>query len=311
MLHWLMNRIEQSGLAFSELNGFAAVAAHRSFRRAAHELSVAPSTLSHAVASLETRLGVKLFHRTTRSVSLSEAGERFLERIRPALEQLSDAMDQANDFRATPRGTLRINAATVSAGRLIEPLVLPFLARYPEMRVEITTDGRLVDIVAGGFDAGVRLAESVPRDMVSVPCGPPMRYVVVGAPSYFAARRRPRKPSDLLAHACIRTRMPSGTPVPWWFEKKGQPVELDVDGPLTLDSSELMLLAAVGAAGLAWVPDWLAEPYVQQKKLVKALEDWSPTFPGLCLYYPQHRHQSAGLRAFVALIREQRLTKRP
>lgn len=304
-----MNRIEQSGLVFSELNGFAAVAAHRSFRRAATELAVSPSTLSHAVASLEERLGVKLFHRTTRSVSLSEAGERFLERIRPALDQLTDAMDTANDFRVTPRGTLRINAATLSVLRLLDPLVLPFLERYPEMRIDIVTDSRLVDIVAGGFDAGIRLAESVPRDMVSIPCGPAMRWVVVGSPGYFARRRRPRKPSDLHEHVCVRSRMPSGTPLPWWFEKKGRTVELNVAGPLTLDSSEVMVRAAAAGAGLAWIPEWLAEPYEKKKELVRVLEDWSPAFPGLCLYYPPHRHLSAGLRAFVTMIRASGLAK--
>ena len=215
-------------------------------------------------------------------------------------------MESANDFRSTPRGTLRINTGAQAAIRIIEPFVLPFLKRYPDMRVEIATDAKLVDIVASGFDAGIRLAESVPRDMVAVPCSPSARWVVVGTPAYFAKHRRPKKPSDLAAHVCIRSRMPSGTPLPWWFEKKGRAVEIDVDGPLTLDASELMVRAAIGGAGLAWVAEWMAEPHVQRKELVKVLEDWSPTFPGLCLYYPPHRHLSAGLRAFVALIKELR-----
>lgn len=301
-----MHRIEQSGLVFSELTGFATVAAHRSFRKAASELNVAPSTLSHAVAALEERLGVKLFHRTTRSVTLSEAGERFLARIEPALDQLGEAMETVNDFRATPRGTLRINTGAQAAMRVIEPFVLPFLQRYPDMRVEIATDGKLVDIVSAGFDAGIRLAESVPQDMVAVPCSPPARFVVVGAPSYFANHPRPIRPSDLTGHTCIRSRMPSGARLPWWFEKKGRSVEIDIDGPLTLDASELMVRAALGGAGLAWVAEWTAEPHLLRKELVKVLEDWSPTFPGLCLYYPPHRHLSAGLRAFVALIKELR-----
>lgn len=308
-----MNRIEQSDLVFSELNGFATVAAHRSFRRAANELAVAPSTLSHAVASLEERLGVKLFHRTTRSVSLSEAGEQFLERIRPALDQLTNAMETANEFRATPRGTLRINTGALAMMRVLEPLVLPYLARYPDMRVEVVTDAKLVDITAAGFDAGIRLAEAVPRDMVSVPCGPPTRYVVIGSPAYFAKRRAPRTPSDLLKHSCVRARMPSGTPMPWWLEKKGRVMEMNVDGPLTLDSSDLMVRAAIGGVGLAWVAEWIAEPHIASGELVRVLEDWSPPFPGLCLYYPPHKHLSAGLRAFVAMIRELNLAgkKRP
>jgi DNA-binding transcriptional LysR family regulator len=178
------------------------------------------------------------------------------------------------------------------------------------MRVEIVTEGRLVDIVAGGFDAGIRLADSVPRDMVSVPCGPPMRFVVVGAPAYFAKHRRPRTPQDLLAHRCVRSKMPSGSPLPWWFEKRGRTVEVTVDGPLTLDSSELMVRAALGGLGLAWVAEWAAEPHLERKELATVLDDWSPTFPGLCLYYPPHRHVSAGLRAFVAMARELGLAKR-
>ncbi|MGH9886872.1 MAG: LysR family transcriptional regulator [bacterium] len=299
-----MNKIEQSAPVFSEMRAFLAVSTHRSFRRASTELSVAPSTLSHAVASLEERLGVKLFHRTTRSVSLSEAGERFLERVRPAMDQIAEAMDTANDFRATPRGTLRINAAANAMQRLMEPVVLPFLARYPDMRLEVVSDDRLVDIVAGGFDAGIRLAESVSADMVSVPCGPPMRFVVVAAPAYLATRKRPRHPRDLLQHTCIRSRMPSGAPLPWWFEKAGRSLEIAVDGPLTLDNSTLMTSAALGGIALAWVPEWTAQPYLDQKKLVTLLSDWSPMFPGLCLYYPPHRHSSAGLRALVALVRE-------
>lgn len=299
-----MNGIEQSTPVFSELRGFLAVAGERSFRRAAAELGVAPSTLSHAVASLEERLGVKLFHRTTRSVSLSEAGAQFLERVRPAMAQLAEAMETANDFRATPRGTLRLNASVPAIQALMEPVVLPYLARYPEVRVEITSDGRLVDIVAGGFDAGVRLAESVPADMVAVPCGPAIRWIVVGAPAYFATRARPRHPRDLLRHVCIRSRMPSRAPLPWWFHKAGRSLELAVDGPLTLDSSALMVTAALGGAGLAWVPDWIAEPHLARGELVDVLADWSPASPGLCVYYPPHRHSSAGLRAFVALVRE-------
>ncbi|HEY4178272.1 MAG TPA: LysR family transcriptional regulator [Kofleriaceae bacterium] len=299
-----MNQIEQSEPVFSELRALVAVSTHRSFRRAATELGVAPSTLSHAVASLEERLGVKMFHRTTRSVSLSEAGERFLERVRPALDQLAEAMETANDFRATPRGTLRINASAFAMQKLMEPVVLPFLARYPEMRLDIVADDKLVDIVAGGFDAGVRLAEAVPADMVSVPCGAPMRWIVVGAPAYLAKRKRPRHPTDLLQHTCIRSRMPSRAPSPWWFEKDGKQLEIAVDGPLTLDSSMLMTSAALGGVGLAWVPDWMVQPHLDSGALVSVLGNWTPAFPGLCFYYPPHRHSAAGLRALVALIRE-------
>lgn len=290
--------------ALTELHAVVAVAAHRSFRRAAQELGVSPSALSHAVASLEHRLGVKLFHRTTRSVSPSEAGDRLVEGVRPALHQLNDALERANDFRATPTGTLRINTSLGAARRIFAPLVLPFLERYPDMRVDLVTEGRLVDIVASGFDAGIRQADTVPRDMVSVPCSPPVRFVVVGSPEYFARNPRPRSPADLSAHACIQRRMPSGSPLPWELEKDAKAVTVDVRGALTLDNDELMVAAALRGVGLAWVNQWTVESLIGEGRLVRVLDAWSPPLPGLCLYFPPHRHVSAGLRAFVALIRE-------
>jgi DNA-binding transcriptional LysR family regulator len=295
---------QSSRAAMSELHGVVAVATHRNFRRAALELGVSPSALSHAVASLEEQLGVKLFHRTTRSVSLTEVGERFLERVQPALQQLSDALDTVNDFREKPRGTLRINAAATAAARIFDALIVPFLQRYPEMKLEIVAEGRLVDIVAGGFDAGIRLAEAVPRDMVSVPCGPPMRFVVVASPAYLKGKPRPRSPADLLAHECIRRRMPSGAPLPWELEKNGQTLELDVQGALTLDSEELAVLGALRGLGITWCNAWAVERHVAEGRLVTLLDDWAQEFPGICLYYPPHRHQSAGLRAFVEMARE-------
>lgn len=285
----------------SELNGVVAVAAHRSFRRAAAELGVSASALSHSVASLEERLGVKLFHRTTRSVSVSDAGARFLARAQPALQQIADAMDTANEFRSTPRGTLRINAAAAGAARIFDRLVLQFLARHPEMHVEIVADNRLIDIVAGGFDAGVRLKEAVPRDMVAIPISPPMRFQIVGSPAYFTKHGRPMSPADLLNHPCVRRRRASGAMLPWELEKGGKSIEVDVQGPLTLNDEELVLAAALRGVGLAWLNSWTVEPLIKQKRLRAVLEDWSQSFPGICLYYPPHRHMSAGLRAFIDL----------
>lgn len=298
-----MSDIEQSRAAFSELHGVVAVAAHRSFRRAATELGVSASALSHAIAGLEHRLGVRLFHRTTRSVSLSEAGARFVERVRPALRDIAAAIETVNDFRDTPTGTLRINASAAAAQHILEPVVLPFLARYPDMRLDLVTEDRLVDIVAGGFDAGIRLAEAVPRDMVAVPCSPPLRFAVVGSPAYFERRGRPRSPADLLGHTCIRRRMPSGALLPWEFERGGEAITVDVTGALTLDDSDLMSAAALRGAGLAWVNAWSVERHLADRRLISVLDDWCAPFPGLCVYYPAQRHPSAGLRAFVELIR--------
>lgn len=293
-----------------ELTAVVAVAEHRSFRRAAAALGVSPSALSHAIASLEQRLGVRLFHRTTRSVALSEAGARFVDRVRPALRELADAVETANDFRTTPRGTLRLNAATAAVAHLLEPVILPFLDRYPDMRLDVVAESRLVDIVAGGFDAGIRLAETVPRDMIAVPCSPPLRFRVVGSPAYFAARPPPHSPADLHAHRCIRRRMPSGVLLGWELERAGRPITVDVDGPLTLDDGDLMVEAALRGAGLAWVNEWTVAHLLADGRLVSALDDWSPPFPGLCLYYPAGRHPSAGLRAFVQLVRTSRVAGR-
>jgi DNA-binding transcriptional LysR family regulator len=289
-----------------ELNAVAAISAHRSFRAAATELGISPSALSHAIAGLEKRLGVRLINRTTRSVSLSQAGERFLARVSPALREIAGAMEDVNAFRDTPTGTLRINFKERAGHLILRPVVAKYLRRYPDMQVELTVEGRPIDIVAEGFDAGIRLAESVPQDMVSVPCGPDSRFIVVGAPSYFERKSIPRSPADLLAHDCIRRRMPGGKLYRWEFEKRGEEMALDVPGRLTLDNDGLMIEAALEGLGLAFVSDWWVSDHLATGSLQAVLEDWTPPFPGLCLYYPRHRHMTAGLRAFIDLIREQR-----
>ncbi len=286
-----------------ELNALVAVSTHRSFRRAAAEIGVSPSALSHAVAALEQRMGVRLFNRTTRSVSLSAAGEQFLTRVRPALREISGAMEEANESRDTPTGTLRINASEGAAQMVMTPIVIEFLKRYPDMKVDIVTESRLVDIVADGFDAGIRLAESVPRDMIAVPCSPPLRFAVVGSPSYFATRTKPRVPADLVAHNCIRTRFPSGAIFKWEFEKRGEEIAVDVSGSLTLDNHHLIIEAAVQGVGLAWTGEFAVAPDIAAGRLIRVLEDWTPPYPGLRLYYPGHRHVPAGLRALIEVIR--------
>ncbi|WP_025858301.1 LysR family transcriptional regulator, partial [Pseudomonas sp. CHM02] len=288
--------MQKSG--FLELHAFVAVAIHRSFRRAAIEVGLSPSALSHAIATLEQRLGVRLFHRTTRSVSLTAAGEQFLIQVQPALRDITTAMEAVSEFGNTPTGTLRLNTSEGAAQMVLTPIVLKYLARYPDMRVDIVTDRSLVDIVAGGFDAGIRLSESVPLDMIAIPISAPLRFAVVGSPQYFANRRRPEVPADLMAHNCIRVRFPSGTIYKWEFTKRGDQQAVDVNGSLTLDSHHLMLEAAVQGAGLAWTNEFAVSAHLASGALVRVLEDWTPPYPGLSLYYPANRYTPAGLRAF-------------
>lgn len=287
-----------------ELQAISAVASRRSFRAAAAELSLSPSALSHRVAALERRLGVRLFQRTTRSVSLTEAGEQFLARVRPALAELSAAMETVNAFRDTPAGTLRITTSEGAARQVLTPVVLEFMKRYPDMRVELVVESRFVDIVKDGFDAGLRLFEAVPQDMVAVPCGPRQRSVVVGSPRYFKANPRPKVPADLRAHRCIRTRKRNGGIYAWEFERRGEELEIEVDGPLTLDTLSLVIEAAMNGAGLAYLSEWDVRSALASGKLVSVLEDWLPSYPGLCVFYPSHRHVPAGLRAFVEVVKE-------
>nr|WP_315227391.1 LysR family transcriptional regulator [uncultured Albidiferax sp.] len=287
-----------------ELNAVVAVATHRSFRKAAVELGVSASALSHAVASLEKRMGVRLFNRTTRSVTPSEAGEQFLARVGPALSEIGAAMAVVHEFRDTPVGTIRLNAPEGAARMVLAPLVIEFLRRYPDMRVDLVTEGRMVDVVAEGFDAGIRLADIVPQDMVAVVCSPPIRFVVVGAPAYLRDHAAPEHPKELVRHRCIRSRLPNGALYRWDFRRGGEVLSIAPEGPLTLDNSNLMVAAALQGAGLAWVNAWAVADHIEAGRLREVLGPWSPAQPGLCLYYPGHRHIPAGMRAFLALARE-------
>ena len=288
----------------SELNAAAAIATRKSFRGAANDLGISASALSHAVASLESRLGMRLFNRTTRSVSLTPAGEQFLARVKPAMREIADAMHEVNEQRSTPAGLIRINISEGAGEQILAPIVVEFMRRYGDVQLEIVTEGRLVDIVADGFDAGVRLAELVPRDMISIPIGRTQRHVVVGSRSYFASRTKPRSPSDLKEQVCIRYRLPGGSIYRWEFQKRGQVSSVDITGPLTLDSDRLVLRAALEGAGLAYVSEWSAQKALAEGRLIQVLSDWTPPYPGLCLYYSSHRHLAAAMRAFTGVIRE-------
>ncbi|SAL75555.1 LysR family transcriptional regulator [Caballeronia terrestris] len=293
--------MKTSGLG--ELEAVLAVARHRSFRAAATDLGVSTSALSHAVAALEARIGVRLFNRTTRSVSLSEAGVQFVDTIAPALSTIRVAIERVGNFRDTVSGTLRINTSAGAAKQAM-PLLIAFLRRYPEMKLDIVTEGRLIDIVVDGFDAGIRLAETVPQDMIAVPFDVKQRFAVVGSPTYFAQHKPPSTPEDLIAHDCIRTRMPSGAIYQWEFERHGEAVRIDGKGALTLDEPGLMLAAARAGLGLTYLTEWTVAADLEAGTLVRVLEDWTPPLDGLCLYYPGRRHVPAGLRALIDMIRE-------
>jgi DNA-binding transcriptional LysR family regulator len=288
----------------SDLTALAAIAAHRSFRKAADELGLSPSTLSHMMRVLEQNIGVRLLNRTTRSVSTTEAGERLVTRLQPVLRDLDTALQEVDAFRSRPSGTLRINTSEIAARTLLATVVPTFLARHPEMALDLVTDGRLIDIVAEGFDAGIRLGEAVPQDMVAVRFGGETRFLAVASPAYLEHRAPPQTPDDLKDHACIRFRLPSGKLYRWEFEKHGQEMAIDVPGVLTLDHLGLMVEAAAGHLGIAYVSDKSAQPFLDSGQLVVVLDDWSPPIPGLFLYYPGHRHVPPGLRAFINVLKE-------
>ncbi|WP_448956591.1 LysR family transcriptional regulator [Labrys neptuniae] len=286
-----------------ELEAVVAVASHGGFRVAARELDMSSSALSHAVAALEARMGVRLFNRTTRSVALSAEGEQFVAEVAPALAAIRAAMERIDEHRAEPAGVLRLNLTLGAARMILAPLVFEYLRRYPQVAVDMVTEAAMVDIVGHGFDAGVRLEEFVPPDMIAVPITGPIRSIVVGSPAYFAGRKRPKTPAELVDHLCIRRRLGSGTIYRWEFEKRGEVVAVDVTGPLTLDEEELMLQAALAGEGLAYLSDMTTAASIEAGLLLPALEDWSPEYPGLCLYYPSRRNIPARLRAFIDLIR--------
>lgn len=292
-------------LSFAELRAVVAVARHLNFRLAAVELGVSRSSLSRSVAILETRLGTRLFHRTTRSVALTHTGREFADAIAPVLRALDDAVVSVGAAREKPTGSLRINT-TASGARQVMPLLLAFVARYPDIHLDLVTEGRLIDIVRAGFDAGIRIAEIVPQDMTRIPFGDVVEPAVLASPDYLERHPAPHRPEDLAAHRCIRARMPSGTIWKWEFERAGATFGVEVDGPLTLDDTSLMLAAAASGAGLAYATLGEAREHLASGRLVRVLAEWTPAYPGLCLYYPPGRTLPSGLRALVDFIAERR-----
>lgn len=291
-------------LMVNELEAVLAIARRGSFRAASVDLDVSPTALSHAIRKLEADLGVRLFNRTTRSVSLTEAGRILTERVGPSLLDVRDALDAVRSLRSTPSGTIRINAATFAGREIMSRVVVEFLRRYPDMKVDIVTEGRLIDVVAHGFDLGVRVAGLVPSDMIAIPLGRPQRFAVVGSKRYFDKHGSPRVPGDLARHRCIRVRLPDGSIFRWRFEKDGQIIEVDVDGQITLDEGSLARIAVKQDIGLGFFLEQDVIEDISRCEVVRVLDDWTPSFPGLALYYPSRRNLSAGLKAFLALTRE-------
>ncbi len=287
-----------------DLAAFLAVADDRSFTRAAARIGVSPSALSHTVRRLETRLGLRLLARTTRSVAPTDAGARLIESLRPAFDEIDGKLQALGELRDKPAGVIRINAGQHAVETILWPAAARLSADYPDVKVELITDQSLADIVAGRFDAGVRLGEQVARDMIAVPIGPDLRMAAVGAPSYLARRAPPRTPHDLTGHACINLRLPTlGGLYAWEFEKDGRALNVRVDGPLIFNDVAMVLRAATEGFGLGFVLEDQARERLVDGRLVRVLEDWCPPFPGYHLYYPSRRQPASAFALLVEALR--------
>ncbi|MGL4239064.1 LysR family transcriptional regulator [Tabrizicola sp.] len=292
------------GTEYAELAAFLAIAEESNFRRAAQRLRMSPSSLSHSMRDLEERLGARLLNRTTRSVSPTEAGATLFSRLSPAFAEIAAAVEGVQHFRDRPAGKVRLNMPRAAAEVVFVPGSGRFAQQYPEIRLELITDDAFVDIVAKGFDAGVRLGEFVQRDMISVRLTSDVRFAVVASPSYFASRRHPATPRDLHDHACVNFRFAhNGELFPWRFAKGGESLEVSVDGPITTNDVNVSLAAALEGAGLFRTLEAQVAEHIATGRLVRVLEDWCPSYPGLFLYYPSRRQMSPALRAVIDFFR--------
>ncbi len=295
------------GSDYAELRAFAAVAEHGNFARAAARLGISASALSQTIRTLEERMGIRLLNRTTRSVAPSEAGQRLLARLLPALADLDQAVADVSALRDKPAGLLRINAPRVAIVHGLAPLIAPFHAAFPDIVMDIIVDDKLSDIVADRFDAGIRLGEMVEKDMVSVKLGGEMRLVVVASPDYIARHGLPDTPRDLRDHACVVSRWPTdGSLYHWEFEHGDEKLEVAVSGPLSTTDNDLMLRAVLDGIGIGYLFDYHVAEHIAGGRLVSVLDDWTPPFPGFHLYYPSRRQMPPPLRAFVDFIARQR-----
>lgn len=289
--------------ALDGVEAFLAVAQHRSFRKAAAELGVTPSAISQSVRALEAQVGTALFIRTTRNVSLSEAGEKFVSRARPAFEELVSAREAARELGQRPTGLLRLTAPRAVMPILLEPLIASFCKSYPDIEVEIAATEQLIDLAGEGFDAGIRLGQFVAADMVAVRLTPPFPLLVVGSPSYLHQHRPPERIDDLRNHACLRFRRSTGAKAPWAFIDGNKTIEAMVSGPLIAHDYATLLGAAVQGLGLAQLPGPIAADPIKAGLLVSVLERFAPTMPGVFLYYPGHRQLMPKLRAFIEHVK--------
>ncbi|KQV09141.1 LysR substrate-binding domain-containing protein [Devosia sp. Root105] len=288
----------------ADLDAVLGIARQGSFRAAALELGMSTTALSNAIAKLEQRLGIRLFNRTTRSVSLTDAGKTFVERVGPAMTDIHDAMLAAQSLQETPTGTLRINAFASAAREVMAPLILLFLRQYPRVHIDLVTEGRLVDIVAAGFDLGLRPADLVPSDMIALPLGRERSNAVVASPDFLRTHGRPLVPADLYRFRCIRSRLPNNALFRWRFEKDGSAVQIDVQGAITLDESSLVKIAAQNGIGLGYVMEADVRDDIGAGRLVRVLEDWTPPLAPLALYYPGRKNPPAAFSAFMRAARE-------
>lgn len=293
-------------MKLNQLDGLVAfwkVAEHSGFTAAAADLAVSPSALSQAIRQLEARLGVRLLNRTTRNVSLTEAGQAYLARVAPALGQVIDAGDELSVLQGRPSGMLRLNAARVSTTLVLRPLLEGFLREYPNVQLELTNDEGFINIVEKGFDAGIRFGESIDRDMVAVPIGGPHTVAVVASPEYLRRIPPPRHPDDLARHNCVRLRFAAtGAIYKWEFEVDGRLVDYEVGGNLIISDTTFSLDLALEGIGLAYTFEQLAEPYIKAKRLKRVLTAFCPTFPGFYLYYPSRHDQPSKLKALIEYV---------
>ncbi len=288
----------------ADLSAFAAVAEERSFTRAAKKLGTSQSALSFTIRRLEERLGVRLLSRTTRSVAATEAGERLLRTLGPALDKIGAELAALSELREKPAGNIRITTGEHAAETILWPALVTLLPKYPDIKVELVVDYGLTDIVAERYDAGVRIGEQVARDMIAVPIGPDMSMAVIGAPSYFAGRPIPKRPQDLTAHECINLRLPTyGSIFAWEFEKRGRELKVRVDGQLVFNNMGLRLQAAVAGFGLSYLPEDMVQTHLADGRLVRVLEDWCAPFAGYHLYYPSRRQLTPALAVLVEALR--------